>query len=333
MATWITQDKDGLTVRRQSVLRWALGLCITIAILVPVVYELLQHPRSRRSVEVDVRNALIVLVGTAALGSSTVLRVDRGSRTVARSRHFLGVGWTHATSFADVEWIVPTARPNFGLLARHCIEIQSRQRSYRISLGWTRYASQATDRLADAINRLIGQDSNTTALDATAFNLGRPTVSIRRMLVAVAIAAVILGVCRSADWSSPDLKWPAALTLAMIAAAGTVLFHAGQPAFQRMLVLLTTLYVPYAWMIPLSRPWGRTSGMLGSIPLLPGLVPAMFLGHGTLSAWGAAVVTLIVLGLGAKAAFRGRKASVPFAIVAGLWSAFWSLGLYAGYRM
>lgn len=340
MANWIRRDEQSVVIGYVSALRWAVGLSICAALVVPVVFEWLQPPRARSyHWNANLWRALLVLGATTVLSPWTRLRIDRARRTIDWRRQSFARSWVRMPLDA-VESITAAARPNLWLLARYVIRLRGRGWSINVPVGWSvlRSTRARTEALAQQLNCLVGEESP-GVLDGAAMNQqpargGR--LSLRRLLIATALCGAMLGLARLTDWRSPDGQLVTTAMAAAVVPAFVVLFRIGEAATERFLVSLVAMYGPFLWIVSHNRPWGHTSGLYEWMMLLPGLILGLLLSAGgrndVVELGIGCGFALVALGVAAWMAFRGPRASAIFSVAIGLWSTVMSFFAYALYR-
>jgi hypothetical protein len=337
MALWAIRTSKALCVRRVAILPWAAGLSLAAAMLVPVVFECFDKYSNPETIKTGLTRAAVILCVTAALCPWTSLKIDLSSGIVRwRRRRLLSLHSKEVNS-EQIARVERLKRPNLGCCARNVVRLHGESASLVQPLGWSFDAeSQARiDRLADEIERLV-LSPEMPAPPAAPEPLPRRRwqISIRRLMLAMFAAAAALGLARLAAKSTSDAALPGALTTALMAVAGVMLFRWGEPALERLLTLLLVLYGPFAWIVEVSPPWGRTSGMWSAFLFIPNSFIVVHLTPSpSRSLWLAAAVTLVEFVFLIWCARRGWKWTLSAAAILGLVSSFLSLAAYAGYRM
>jgi hypothetical protein len=226
-------------------------------------------------------------------------------------------------------------RPNLGCCARNVVRLRGEGASLVQPLGWSFGAESQgrIDRLADEIARVV-LSPETPAPPAAPEPPPRPRwqISLRRLMLATFAGAATLSLARLAARDTPDVALPGALATALMAVAIVMSFRWGDPALERLLTLLLACYGPFAWIVEVAQPWGRASGMWSAFLFIPNSFILVHFARSR-SLWLAAGITLGEFAFLCWCARRGWKWTLPAAIVLGLVSCFFSLALYAGYRM
>jgi hypothetical protein len=103
----------------------------------------------------------------------------------------------------------------------------------------------------------------------------------------------------------------------------------------RIISVLAVTFLPFAWIIPVSEPFGHTSGILQTIWIGAGIFPALLMsrGHFDDSVWLAASFEIVQLLAGMCLAWRGGKLMIAYIYLCLIWSSFNSVLLHALYRM
>jgi|GEM_PF-4262076 len=161
---------------------------------------------------------------------------------------------------------------------------------------------------------------------------GKPIqFGIRHLLVAMTLVAIFAAAAQLIG----DVFVPWIMMGAIAGLLGRSLFL-GPIVRSRVAALMAAVFLPFAWIMPYSRPWGRTSGLMDGILFGPGILPATFLRRGSVdnAVWIAATIVLIELGLGF---FLARRKNSPafliYAVMILLASSFSSLIFHAMFRM
>ena len=155
--------------------------------------------------------------------------------------------------------------------------------------------------------------------------------SIRGLLIVTTFAAVLITTSRIAP-----ITWYGIISLGLILGILCSLFFVQRLSFARVLCWLCVSYLPFAWVIPFSRPFGPVSGMLVSMPTLPALIPGAFvnrsLGAHPTDVIGMFFVTVVALLVGFFVTRRSGKLSTVVIVFAFISSVCSSLLLHIGYR-
>lgn len=342
MALWTTRTSDRLVVRRLPVVPWAIGLSLAAAVLVPVVFERGEKPASRNhaTISTGLKRAALILVVTAGLCPSTSLAIDLRRRSAQRRRRrFLGV-WSTRSSCEGIVRAQRRRQPDLRLLARHAVLLEGATETLTAPLGWAWGAEgrREMDRIADEIERsLASPESRGPPACIAATSRPRFQLSLRRLLFAVFVAAAALGLVRTLSQIFDARSLPGLAATASMIAAGCMLFRWGEPAIERMLLLLVVTYAPFAWIVEVARPWGNTSGMWKIFLFFPSSFVACLFFRSRVpheyETWIAAALTLLEFAALCACAVRGWKWTLAAASVVGLVSCLLSLGAYAAYRM
>lgn len=155
---------------------------------------------------------------------------------------------------------------------------------------------------------------------------------IRHVLVATALVAALLAIAPVFELPKPWLFWMMSSVLAAI------LVWTGLQSKQvrsRMAATLVSLFLPFFWIVPYSKPFGQTSGLLSGIVFGPGLLPAVLLRRGQIdnSIWIAMLFVILELGVGIWLARRGGKLALIYTLLILCLSAVTSFGVHALYRI
>jgi hypothetical protein len=154
---------------------------------------------------------------------------------------------------------------------------------------------------------------------------------IRSILIATTLVAVTFAAAPIFNIPNSILNW--IMIAALVAIMGWAFFQRA-PVRARMGATLACLFLPFAWIIPYSRPFGHTSGLLEWILISPGLMPSVFLSsrHVDDSTW-AVVFVMMELVIGIWLARRGGRLALAYTLfILGL-STVSSFGFHVLYRM
>ncbi len=340
MSWWATGNSDKLCVRRFSVLPWTGGASLAAAMLVPVVFEWQSKYTDAAAIKTGLMRAAVILCVTSILGPWSSLEFGFRSRVVRwRHRRFLSL---HSRQFHydRIVMVERIQRPKLPFARRNVLRIQAENGLIEASFGWSFGAEsqQRVDRLVGEIRRSLRLPESSAAPEAPGLPSinRRRQISLRRLMLATFAGAIILSLARLVARSTPDVALPGGLAAAIMAVASVLWFRWGEPAIERMLMLLLIVYVPLAWTVEVAWPLGRTSGMWAAFLFIPNsFIAAHLLRHvnDSINCWIAAAFTLCEFGLMAWCAVRGWKSTLAAAIVLGLFSCFSSLVFYSGYRM
>lgn len=163
-----------------------------------------------------------------------------------------------------------------------------------------------------------------------------PQISLRRLFVAVALAAAVIAFSRWWVWTASLAKMPVTVTGVVLAIAAAIFFRPGSRANAPFLLALVAMYAPFVWMIYVS--WGPLIGMGDTAIFVPTgwayVVASLLKGSGVHPdsfVWIAPFVILSELALTAWVASRGWKWSIPWAVLLLLVSCMLSYIAYQGY--
>jgi hypothetical protein len=340
MTWWATGNSDKLRIRLFSVLTWTAGASLAAAMLVPVVFEWQSKYTDAAAIKTGLMRAAVILCVTSILGPRSSLEFDFRSRIVRWRRRWFLSSHTRQLNYDAIVLVDCLKRPSLPFARRNILRIQAKNGLIEASLGWSFGAEsqRRVDRLVDEIRRSLQLPESSVAPGAPGLPSINPRrqISLRRLMLATLAGAMVLSVARLITRSTPDLALPGGLAAAMMAAASVLWFRWGEPAIERMLMLLLIVYVPLAWIVEVAWPLGRTSGMWGAFLFIPNSFIAAHLfyrANNAATCWIAAAFTLFEFGLMGWCAVRGWKWTLPAAVILGLISCFSSLVFYSGYRM
>lgn len=157
--------------------------------------------------------------------------------------------------------------------------------------------------------------------------------SLRRLFVATTLVAGFCALARVAD-----LPYSSCLVLAMVAGVFAWSFRESWPVRWRIASNVSAMFLPFVWMVPFSRPFGRTSGLLAGLPLGPGIVYTEIVRAFTSRnpdafVLLAALLVIAQLFVGVWLARRGGKLFGTFLALELLSACLSSLAFHAAYRM
>jgi len=341
MALWTSRNDDRLLVRRIAIVPWAFGLSLAAAMLVPAAFEYSDEYSSAETIKSGLQRAALILLFTAALGPWTSLRIDRRRRVVRCRRLWLFWPSSRQIEYETIRSVDPLKRPALGWCARNVVRFRTRSQSFAAPLGWSfGAAAQArVDRLAAEIERTILAPESASPTETAATELSQPRLrwqfSLRRLMFVTLAVAAVFGLARLAGANPDQTLLPGTIATTAMVAWSAIRYRWNQDAAERALLLLAVIYVPFAWIVEVSRPFGRTSGMWGVFLYFPNsFIAALFARSlAANAAWIAAAVTLVEFAALAYAVNRGWRATLAAAFVMGAASWWMSSILYAGYRM
>src|SRR5262249_29535639 len=141
------------TIRQCNVAVLAVGVGLTIACLVPVVFEYLESQPDHLRIERCLRNALLVVLTGLAIAPLTTLTIDRQGQFIERWR--LAIWSTtrvRRVPFADVTEMEYACQPDLWFRARSMLRVRAADRCFVMPLGhsgaWR--ARQRAERIAAA---------------------------------------------------------------------------------------------------------------------------------------------------------------------------------------
>ncbi len=338
MALRVERTSEQLVVRRLSALSWGAGLALAAAFLIPAAFERLEKQPNRATVSTGLKRAAVILFITSGLAPWTRVTIDRRRRSVHwRRSRFLGLRVSGAGG-ENISRVEQIRRPDLRFVARHVVRLHGEQAPIAISLGWSWGAEsrKRIEQIAGEMERALAP-CETIAAPESPPPRPRFQLSLRRLLLATFGGAAALGFTgRLAPHPDANLL-PGVAALATMVFAGCMLFRWGEPAIERMLLLLIVTYGPFAWIAEVAWPWGHGSGMWKLFLFFPSSVVFSLLFRTRVphefETWIAAAITLLEFGLLSACAIRGWKWPLPAAVVVGLISCVLSFGAYAAYRM
>lgn len=173
------------------------------------------------------------------------------------------------------------------------------------------------------------RQTNDDEIDIT--SASRIQFGIRHVLVATTLVAALLAAAPVFDLPEPMLFWMIGMVLVAI-----LVWTGLQTASvrSRMGATLAGMFLPFAWIVPYSKPFGYSSGLLSAILFGPGVLPAVFLkGHIDNSIWIATLFVMLELGVGIWLARRGGKLALIYTWLILCLSTVSAFGFHALYRM
>lgn len=333
MAIWVKQRNKAVRVRSWSLLRFAVAVSVATAILIPVTYDLM----SEQGQDVTKRALLagcVIVVG-AALAPWTSLTMDVAKRRI--DWHRVGV-WrrrTVAAGLDDVAGLTLIVRPDLGWICGYRLRIDTKLGAWYMPLGWSwrRTLQRRADEALQAVRAaLSGNVAETGAASVTA---DRPKlrISLRRLMLATALGAVVLGVSKTHFWSAVNSEAPVTMLAAILIVAAALLYRPGSAVTERFLLAPIVMYGPLLWIVAENRPWGATSGLYDTALVFPAIWIAVFpflRGSPDSMIWPAAIAVLLELAISLEAARRGWKWTLPWIALLALVSLGASIIIYAG---
>lgn len=335
---WTSRNDDRLIIRPVAIVPWAFSGAFASAMLVPAVFEYFQPQPGAAAIKTGLLRAAAALLLAAVLFPWTSLQLDL-RRHVLRIRILrLFRPSSRRIELETIRAVELVKKPRLGKGARNLLRLQTRSQAISAPLGWAigEEAQGRIDRLSAEIERrIMAPDALQPPSTAAPVASRQWQFSLRRlMLVTLAIAA-FLGLVRLNAANSEQSLLPGCVATAAMVAWLASQFPWGQDAAERTLLLWTALYVPFAWIIKVSRPFGHTSGMWGVFLYFPNSFIAALLSQSLRenAGWIAAAVTLVEFSALAWVVKRGWKTTLAAALAMGLVSWWMSSFLYAGYRM
>lgn len=155
---------------------------------------------------------------------------------------------------------------------------------------------------------------------------------IRHVLLATTIVAIIIAITQLFEIPNSVLQW--FMVGLLVAVATWTVFQPGLIR-SRSGTVLSSMFMPFAWIIPTNVPFGHTSGLLPAILFGPGLLPAVFIGRGSIdrSVIIAVVFVILELGVGIWLARRGGRLALTYILFLFFLSSITSFGFHGLYRM
>lgn len=338
MALWTGQNDKRLIVLPAPVVPWAFSGTLASSMLVPAVFEYLQPQPDAAAIKTGLLRAAAALLLAAVLFPWTSLQLDL-RRRVVRIRT-LRLFWpsSRQIEFETIRAVELVKRPGFGKCARNVLRLHTRSQAISAPLGWA-IGAEAQGRIerlfAEIERRILTPEALQPPSMAEPVASQQWQFSLRRLLLVTLAVAAFLGLARLNTANSELSLLPGCVATAAMAAWLASRFPWGQDAAERTLLLWTALYVPFAWVIEVSQPLGRTSGMWGVFLYFPNSFLAALLARSLRDnlGWIAAAVTLAEFAALVWVVKRGWKATLAAAILIGMVSWWMSSFLYAGYRM
>jgi hypothetical protein len=168
--------------------------------------------------------------------------------------------------------------------------------------------------------------------DMESRSASRIQFGIRHVLIATTLIAISLAAAPLFDLPKPMLYWIMSVVLAAIV---VWTFIETASVRSRMGAILAGMFLPFAWIVPYSKPFGHTSGLLSAILFGPGMLPAVFLKRGNIddSIWIAILFVMLELGVGIWLARRGGMLALIYTLLILCLSTVSAFGFHALYRM
>jgi hypothetical protein len=156
---------------------------------------------------------------------------------------------------------------------------------------------------------------------------------LRELFIAITFTAVLLALV-------PLLTRGVASAFVVVLVVATLAwaFRGNVRRRSQTIAILATMFLPFAWIFAVNKPFGHVSGLLPIIPLCPGIFFAELLRNllhfsREASAQLAIVFVVVQLLIGIGTVRRGGKLPVVYAVVMLVASSFSSLVIHAMYRM
>jgi hypothetical protein len=302
-----------------------LGIGLAVSWLVTIIFELMESPHNRHEIRTDLWLAATCVALPSLLSRLIFLRFDRRSRTLYYRRvSLLGVR-TAVLPFAAIQGIEASRSRLPCFLPKESIVVQANDRVLRFgNWDWLNMDGAERRALLASIRVVVWPHDGVAKHPLAATGDTRLRFSLRRILIAVVLAAVVLGILGWLNWS---VQSRCALTALV---AGCVLFATTISRWHALLLVLAICYGPFSWMVRVSVPWGTTSGIIESIPIVPAtwigwpLLLSQVQTDSPLVSWLWIVAPIQVLGAAWFASRNGRSALIVSLVafllcVAGTW--------------
>jgi hypothetical protein len=331
MATFVHDDGSVLTFRSVPALRVAIAFGLATSWLLHVFFELMEAPPARHEFRSALWLGTICIAVSCLFSHFVVLRFDRRSRTSSFwTASVLGI-CRRTMPFSSIRTAELSQTQLLPGLAVEWIVLNGDDGSLRLGgLGWLNVDRPRRRQWLGAVCEAVWPPDNMVHEPIAATDKRPLRFSLRRAVVAVFLAAVMLG---GLGW----MKFPmqSRFVLAMLI-AGCTLVVTNAARWHALLLVLATHYLPFAWMIRVSVPWGTTSGLIESLPLVPAAWLALPLAlahvHPESGWWLCSVAPIQILGATWLASRNGRW-MLAIWLVSFLLAALGSFIFYAGYRM
>ncbi|MDZ4780757.1 MAG: hypothetical protein SGJ19_10925 [Planctomycetia bacterium] len=323
-----------MRIRSWPVLRAASAVSLATAILIPVALDLLSAQASDVTRRVFI--ALAVLTVGAVSAPWTSLTIDHGRGVLHWRRvRFLSRSSIHG-DFDDVTGAALVRWPNLGMVSGRQIVVHTRQSNFTIPLAWAWREGNPRDVIDafEAVQAELRTPDARTALPPVTRQRKLFQVSLRRVLVATALSAAVLGLSKWHFWSAVNAEGPATLLAAIIAAAAAILYRPGSVLTERFLLAPIVMYGPLLWIVAEQWPFGRTSGLYDGALMFPAIWVALlpFVNGPDGIFWPSAACVLLELAISLEFARRGWKWTIPWTLLLFVISAIGSFGLNAAIR-
>jgi hypothetical protein len=260
------------------------------------------------------------------------LRVDRMSQTIRRwSASIFGIRRS-TVQFQSIEAAEFVQRRYLPPVIAEQIVLRTGD-NRRLTFGgsdWVNTEPARRQHWFAAIRELLRPESPKASEQMEAIAEPALRFSLRRVLIAVILAATVLGM---SGWAKMPLQMR--LVLAVLV-AGCCLLLTTRSRWHALGLVVAGQYLPYFWMIRVSVPWGHTSGIMSSFANVPAGWFAWILAltgtHPESGWWLCSIAPIQILGA-AWLVNRSGGWKIAVVVVSLVLSAAGSLLFYAGYRM
>lgn len=131
---------------------------------------------------------------------------------------------------------------------------------------------------------------------------------VRSLLIGTTLFALLMTVMQQLEFLVASYVVVAFIAAVVVYSS----FYSGRVRL-RAATLIVSLYFPFTWVVLFNKPFGHVSGLLQTIPIGPGIFPAIMIrGHVDHATWLAATMVIVALLIGAWLARRGGKLSLAY---------------------
>lgn len=320
MAVWVKHGNEVVRVRSWSLLRVAVAASLAGAILIPVIYDLMSD--QGRDVTKRVLFAGCVLLVGAALAPWTSLTIDGKARRIVWHRVSVWGRRTIAAGLDDVSGVTLVIRPDLWLVCRCDLTVDTKLGVWSVPLAWSWRGTfhRPTNEALRAVRKALGYRGVESGKLRDLTERPKFQISLRRLLLATALSAVVLGLGGSFAWTS-NVAIPGTLLAATAVVVLGLLYSPGSAVTERFLLSFMAMYGPLLWIVAENRPWGRTSGLYEEAILFPSFwIAVLPFGRHFPSdrPWVNGIVILCELAVSLGFAYRGWKSSLSWTALLGL---------------
>lgn len=338
MAVWVRRTADRLTIRSIPVLGLVTAWSIAVGLLIPALLDWLgnnyRYPGAR------FWHVIAVILAGLMACSWRRLVVDRTKQSVSWRRRALLRRSEGRLPLSEITAVRLCDRPRLGPLARVLLRIETAADAVTLLFGWRwrDHLNEVRREALSALNEYVAVHDETAVglLSAASADRKPFQLSLRRVLIATALVAGVLGASRAMEWQQTDAQRPVTMLVVCLILGAALLYRPGSAVMERFLPSLVAMYAPFVWIIFEIEPFGHISGLAGAIVWMPSIWIAVVTHNapnGEWMHWVCCGMVLVEIGLAFACAARGWKWSLACTILLALLSGGASFILNAGIRM